>query len=188
MASVYWEQQQSWSRLDWNVDWRDGSASWLISSHHVSLEQLFQTLQQFHLCPKVSPQPVGIRHHRNVSFKTMKAGPLPQSVHIMYDGGTQAQQSTRLVGDTFFHHTMLHLILFSTIVTQTKSLLRGSILIRDTSQLWTSINSQNVKHCELQPDHTGGVCGSLCPHRQCYPLHTISVDFSSNSTCTAQVS
>lgn len=35
-------------------------------------------LQQFHLCPKVSPRPLGIRHHGKFSFKPMKAAPLLQ--------------------------------------------------------------------------------------------------------------
>lgn len=68
-------------RLECGLEgWR---SSWLmVSSHRVSLEHLFQTLQQFHLCPKVSPQPAGIRHHGNVFFKPMKATPLLQCIHI----------------------------------------------------------------------------------------------------------
>lgn len=68
--------------LECGLEGRRGS--WLmVSSPHVRLGQLFQTLQQFHPCPKVSPWPAGIRHHGTVSHKPMRAAPLLQHIHIV---------------------------------------------------------------------------------------------------------
>lgn len=136
--------------------------SWLIlCPHHVSWEQLFQTLKEFHLCPKVSPQPLGIRDHGKTSFKPMKAALFLQHIrrvsYVM--GNAQAQQSARftLMGDALliltaaskYWETELILFVFLYNDSDQELVERVESHYGDASQQCTFVYSQNVKHCEL---------------------------------------